>query len=258
MLAAWGMGSSWAHAAPPSSPPSGEDAAPDGADPPPPARTPAPPRTRTPPPRTSAPPPPPSSSSDPAVDGVRDEPEGPPVDLSNTWGYARRGSPRPRYARNTQDPIIFAPNPVGFYSGVSVEGNQLPPHPARDLGGKPTVLTWAGFERTSSGSRVFFQLSAEADYSVKVKNGVLTIRMRRTKVNVRNNLRRLDLSYFKTPVRTVKVRRRGRDAVATITLKRDSTPEISYVEGKGSGYKVLVVAFTHAAASSSRRTNPSR
>lgn len=140
---------------------------------------------------------------------------------------------------------MFSANPVGFYSGVSVQGNQLPPHPVKTLGNRPATMTWAGFERTATGSRVFFQLSAEADYTVKQKDGVITVRMRKTKVNVRNNLRRLDLSYFKTPVKSVKVRRKGRDAVATISLKREATPDVSFVDGGGSGYTLLVLSFTH-------------
>ena len=230
-VAAWGLAVSWAHAAPPpGAPPASKSS--DA-------------------PRSSSPPPPPPPGKAAVADDSLREPTLDPaerVDLSNTWGYSRTGSPRPRYVRNTQNPIVFAPNPVGFYSGVSVQGNQTPPHPVQDLGNKPSTLTWAGFERTATGSRVFFQLSSEADYTVKQKDGVLTIRMRRTKVNVRNNLRRLDLSYFKTPVQTVKVRRKGRDAVATIKLKRDASPDISFVDGGGSGYKLLVVTFNHASA----------
>lgn len=267
VLGTWGVQAPAAHAAPPQSdkpaptrtqllPSSGvvRTQAPTPNSPPP--RT--TPRTRS---RTTPPPPPPAGAEDGGEVESQPKPQGPPVDLSETWGYARRGSPRPRYVRNTQDPIVFAPNPVGFYSGVSVQGNQLPPHPARDLEGKPAVLTWAGFERTATGSRVFFQLSAEAEYEVKEKNGVLRIRMRKTKVNVRNNLRRLDLSYFKTPVKTVKVTRKGRDAVATVTLKQESAPSISYVDGaSGSGYKLLVISFDHAGASNSAptRTNAGR
>ncbi len=183
--------------------------------------------------------------------------ERPAVDLANTWGYSRTGTPRPRYVPETQDPIIYAPNPVGFYSGVSVQGNQTPPHPAGAVGSGPSTLTWTGFERTSTGSRVFFQLNREAEYTLTEKDGVITIRLRRTRVNVRNNLRRLDLSYFKTPVRTVKVRRKGRDAIATVHLKSAAKPDVSYVDSGGSGYKLLVLTFTHAsdAARAPVRTN---
>ena len=216
----------------------------------------APRPTSTPPRPTTSTPPPPTRAGAPATAVEPEEPQ-PSVDLSETWGYSRAGSPRPRYVRNTQDPIVFSPNPVGFYSGVSIQGNQLPRHPADKVGAGPATMTWTGFERTATGSRVFFQLSNEADYTINQKNGVITVRMRRTKVNVRNNLRRLDLSYFKTPVQMVKVRRKGKDAVATITLKTDATPEVSYVDSGGSGYKLLVLSFTHSsgAVSAPTRTN---
>ncbi|MCR9161218.1 MAG: hypothetical protein ACE37F_12855 [Nannocystaceae bacterium] len=239
-VAAWGLAVSWAQAQPPGPPPTGAEG-------------------KAPRPTTTAPPPPPPTRA-PGAESTTSQPEPEPddVDLSNAWGYSRTRSPRPRYVRNTQDPIVFSPNPVGFYSGVSVQGNQLPPHPAKKVGSGPSIMTWAGFERTATGSRVFFQLSAEADYTLVQKDGVITVRMRRTKVNVRNNLRRLDLSYFKTPVQSVKVRRRGRDAVATISLKRAASPDVSFVDGGGSGYKLLVLSFTHAsnAVAAPSRTSP--
>ncbi|MEM9458461.1 MAG: hypothetical protein AAGF11_30065 [Myxococcota bacterium] len=171
------------------------------------------------------------------------EPEQPPQDLSNTWGFSRsRTGVQPRYVR-TRDPTFAAPNPVGFYSGVSVKGNHVPPFPAKDKGTKPALMTWTGFERAPEGSRVFFQLSAAAGFEVDRKGQTIRIRMRNTKVNVRNNLRYLDLRYFKTPVRTVKVRRKGKDTIATIVLKRDANPQVSLMDGKA-GYKLLVVQFS--------------
>ena len=140
---------------------------------------------------------------------------------------------------------MYAPNPIGFYSGVSVEGNETPPHPvARNA--PPATLTWAGFERTSSGSRVFFQLSAEAAFEVTQKGTTIVVHMKRTKINVRNNMRELDLRYFKTPVRSVKVRKKGKDTIATIVLDRNTTPASKMISGKhGSGYKLIVLEFTH-------------
>jgi hypothetical protein len=52
----------------------------------------------------------------------------------------------------------------------------------------------------------------------------------------------LDLRWFQTPVRSVKVTRRGRDTVATIVLKREATPNVVVLEGKA-GYRLLVVEF---------------
>jgi hypothetical protein len=239
--------------------------------------------TTPPPPRTpsTTPPPPPASTGTPTPTGSRDpassppppagagtsptpppptavpagspsdaspaarEPEPPPQDLSHTWGYSRSQPLQPRYVKTGDDPSYAAPNPVGFYSGVSVEGNHVPPYPAKQVGAPPVVMTWTGFERAPEGSRVFFQLSAEAAHEVTTKGLVLEVRMRNTKVNVRNNLRYLDLRYFDTAVRTVKVSRRGRDTVATLVLARDAVPTVQIIDGKA-GYKLLVVQFSDA------------
>ncbi len=147
--------------------------------------------------------------------------------------------------------VAAAPNPIGFYSGVSVAGNHVPPRPPDKFGSRPAMMTWAGFERAHEGSRVFFQLNAVAQYSVEQQGQVIVIRMRNTKVNVRNNMRALDLRYFKTPVRSVKVRRRGKDTVARIVLKREAAPNIQIVDGK-EGYKLLVVQFADAMRSTER------
>jgi hypothetical protein len=175
----------------------------------------------------------PSDAADPQ------EPEAPPQDLSNTWGFSRSQPREPTYA---------APNPAGFYSGVSVQGNHVPPFPAKQTGTPPAVLTWTGFERAPEGSRVFFELSSEAVHEVTSNGLTLRIRIRNTKVNVRNNTRHLDLRYFETPVRTVKVTRKGRDTVATVVLKREALHTIEMVDGKA-GYKLLVVQFGDAAPS---------
>lgn len=209
------------------------------------ARSPSP--SPTPPPPT-APPPPSGNQPPPGVDGPQTElePPPPPQDLSHTWGYSKSSSLKPRYVR-ANDPTLAAPNPVGFYSGVSLQGNHVPPLPAKKLGQTPAKMTWTGFERTETGSRVFFQLSAEAAHELNTsKNGlVLKLRIRNTRVNVKNNRRRLDLRYFKTPVREVKVRHKGRDTVATIHLKRTASPSVRIIDSNA-GYKLLVVDFTHA------------
>ena len=228
-----------------------ETTAPPRSTPPPPtasapstgAGTPSPPAT----PRSAAgpsstpPPPPATAAGNPSPAPSSPEPELPPRDLSRTWGFSRSQPLTPRYAR-TDDPTYAAPNPVGFYSGVSVQGNHVPPFPAQALGRTPAVMTWTGFERAPEGSRVFFQLSADVAHEVTTDGLTLRIRMRNTRVDVRNNLRSLDLRYFETPVRTVEVRRRGRDTVATLVLEREAVPQVQIVDGKA-GYKLLVVQF---------------
>lgn len=205
-------------------------------------KSPPPPSTTT---TTNTPPPPPgtipppSNSSTPVA-----EPEGPPVDLSDTWTYNRSGSSRPRYIRSGEL-VEIAPNPEGYYSGVSIDGNHVPPHPARALGSKPALLTWTGFERTTGGSRVFFELSADIDTKLDIKGSTITLRMVNTKLNRRNNGRFLDLRWFRTPVASIKVTRKGKDALAIVQLKRAASPTLVVMEGK-EGYRLLVLEFAGA------------
>ncbi|MEM6995284.1 MAG: AMIN domain-containing protein, partial [Myxococcota bacterium] len=213
-------------------------------------------RPRTSPPPRSTPPPPPSGSATAPSSEEPPAPELPPQDLSGTWGYSKRRPRTPRYVRKDDPTVFSAPNPIGFYSGVSVAGNHVPPRPPDRFDSKPATLTWAGFERAQEGSRVFFQLNAAAQYSVEQNGLLIVIKLRNTKVNVRNNTRALDLRYFKTPVRTVKVRRRGRDTTARIVLKREASPQIEIVDGK-EGYKLLVVQFADAMAVT-ERTDPTQ
>ena len=202
------------------------------------------PRTSPPPPSTTPPPPDGTGSAD-GTDPVSTEPPPPPQDLSGTWGYSRARPTTPRYVR-TDNPAVYAsPNPIGFYSGVSVAGNHVPPRPPSNFDSRPALMTWTGFERAHEGSRVFFQLNTEVQFSVESSQGVITIRMRNAKPNVRNNTRALDLRYFRTPVRSVKVRKRGKDTIAKIVLKHDAEPQVQLVDGK-EGYKLLVVQFSDA------------
>ena len=199
-----------------------------------------------PPPGSATPPPPPSAGGTKAGEdqGSAAEHEAPPQDLSETWSFSRRAAPRPRYTRSTTDPIIFSPNPIGFYSGVSLQGNKVPPKPSQTMGQRPVELTWTGFERIDQGSRVYFQLSASPKYEVTKRDTQIVIRMSNTRPTTRNNLRRLDLSYFKTPVKGVDLRRRGKDVIATITLKRPASSVVEVTsQPEAGGYQMLVVTF---------------
>jgi hypothetical protein len=195
-----------------------------------------------PPPGSGAAPPPPGTA--PAAPSARGAVDDEPADLSHTWTYSRRrAAPEPRYTRPPDQTV--APNPKGFYSGVSSRGNQVPPAPPADLGTTPTLLTWTGFERIEGGTQIYFQLSADVAYDVTETPGRIVIQMKNVRANARNNLRPLDLRYFATPARSVKLRKRGKDLVATIDLKRRTTATIEQVPGQA-GYRMLVVRFDEA------------
>lgn len=193
--------------------------------------------------------PPPRAEAAPAVAApaaaTEPETEERPEDLSEAWNFANRSAPAPRYVRETDGGVIYGPNPVGFYSGVSVEGNQVPPQAPAATGTKPALLTWTGFERGKASSRVFFQLNAGAAHDLKQQGKTVVLRLKNTRIHGRNNRRPLDLRYFKTPVETVRVAQRGKDTVVTVALKRDATPAIS-TKPSGMGYLLLVLEFADA------------
>ena len=194
-------------------------------------------------PGTGSLPPAPSTKPD-APSQDPEPPDRPPVDLRDTWSRSRGGGTSPRFVRNG-DARVEMPNPEGYYSGVSVEGNHVPPFPAAKMGTKPALLTWTGFERTSAGSRVFFQVSAAVATKLTVTGGTLTLRLVNTTINVKNNARNLDLRYFKTPVRSVKLKRAGKDTIATVVLKRGAEPQLTVVDAKA-GYKLVVLEFAES------------
>jgi hypothetical protein len=168
----------------------------------------------------------------------------PTEDLSKTWGYSSEGDVKPNYVRPPQEQgLDIQINPIGYYQGVTMEGENLPPFAPEQMGG-PAVLTWTGFEgeKGSTGSHVFLQLSAPVDHHIVQQPEMVTLRLPSTSVNVKNNMRRLDTSFFRTPVTSVDISRDGADTVVKIGLRRSSTPNVFLREG-ANGYKILVVEF---------------
>jgi len=164
------------------------------------------------------------------------------TDLSKTWGYSTSRDLEPNFIATKKSAAEAVPNPIGFYSGVSLRGDNPPPIPPPAMGTIPAVVTFPGYEASPGGSRVFLQLSASANHEVSQDGMKIQVRLYNTAVNVQNNKRPLDLRYFDTPVQHVAIRTEGSDTVATITLKRESTPTTQMVPG-ANGYYMLVLEF---------------
>jgi hypothetical protein len=167
----------------------------------------------------------------------------PTEDLSRTWGYSTGGNEGPNYVRAASETEL-AINPIGYYQGVTIEGDNLPPFAPEMMGTAPAVMTWTGFEgeKGGSGSHAFFQLSSAVEHHLVSQPERVTVRLPNTSVNVRNNMRQLDTSFFKTPVSGIKISRDGPDTVILLELRRPATPQIS-LRGGSNGYSVLVVQF---------------
>jgi len=212
----------------------------------------------------AAPPPPPPSNLPPPSDGAptgrarqtqgaNESNETPVVDqrttstdLTEAWGYSSSDGMRPNYVRNEREAGL-AVNPIGYYQGVTVEGVNLPPYTPSEMGVQPVVLTWTGFERKPRSSRAFFQLSSGTAYQVDRQGFIISLRLPNTSVSVRNNARRLDTSYFRTPLTEVSLRKDGADLIITMELRREAAPSIQITEGQN-GYKLLVVEFADTEA----------
>lgn len=200
---------------------------------------------------SSAPPPPGRTSQTGADGGPREAPKidqrTTSEDLTEAWGYSSTSAdPKPNYVRSDRNAELSV-NPIGYYQGVTVEGVNLPPYTAEELGVQPTVLTWTGFERSTNSSRAFFQLSSGTAYQVDRQGFLISLRLPNTSVSVRNNARRLDTSFFRSPLTEIGLRRDGADLVITLQLRREAAPRIEINEGQN-GYKVLVVEFPDSEA----------
>jgi hypothetical protein len=194
--------------------------------------------------RTNTAPPPPTSGridttpADPLVIDQRT----PDTDLQTNWGYSRGGVQGPNYISQADTDPFFSVNPIGYYQGVTLGGGNLPPFAPTEVGGTSAVLTWTGFERTDTSSRVFFQLSAAVEPEISVESGRVFIKLPRTSVKIRNNRRKLITKFFKTPVNEVKVSRTGKDVLVVLELRWEATPTWRFEAGTN-GYTVLVLEF---------------
>jgi hypothetical protein len=179
----------------------------------------------------------------------------PDTDMTGAWKYNRSsGSNEPNYVRQAEEDPFFTVNPIGYYQGVSLGSGNLPPYAPREVGGQSAVLTWTGFERGESSSRVFFQLSAGVEPKVTVEADKVIVELPRTSVQVRNNRRKLITRYFETPVTEVEIVRKGKNLHAIIELRWPSEPTWS-IEPGTNGYQLLMFEFPDVGAKAQSETD---
>lgn len=206
-----------------------------------------------PPPSGATAPPPPDSggispsggSSTPSQDPIILDQRTPTQDLGKAWGYSSaRDSPRPNYTRTEEDSAyVLQINPIGYYQGVTPTGVNLPPFPPQVIGTGAAVLTWTGFKTSGAGSQVFLQLSAPVDHQISEEGLRLRIELPNTTVNVKNNRRALDTSYFRnTPVTRVKVERSGANTVVWVWMREEIKATTS-LSPASNGYQMLTLTF---------------
>ena len=127
------------------------------------------------------------------------------------------------------------PHNITEYGGV-VPGRSNPPPATNRLtsrrrGARPSptsIVTWPGFQMTSSGgSRFFVQTTAAVTTRVSESDGRVEVLFPNTAIHLSNSGRWLETQYFETPVMRARFERRGRDMVLVMTMRARVTPQIS-------------------------------
>lgn len=133
----------------------------------------------------------------------------------------------------------------GEYGGVTPGFPTMPRIVLPRAAATTCYVTWTGFQLLPTGSRVFLQLNRLPDKSLRRQTGEILVDLPGCRVHRWNNLRRLDLQFFDTPVSLVKVRwNRRQGATLQVKLKGSASPEVSVVQLQGWTY--LFLTFRHA------------
>ena len=102
------------------------------------------------------------------------------------------------------------------------DGDQMDQPGLSDPG--PRTMTYIGFRQMAGTSRVFVRIDGKAAYRQRMQSGSkFVVELLNTTVNVRNNERALDTTYFDSPVSRIQARRRRGLTRIEIQL-RESVP----------------------------------
>lgn len=142
------------------------------------------------------------------------------------------------------------PHNLTEYGGV-VPGRANPPPAAnristRRRGQRPvptSIVTWPGFQMTSSGgSRFFVQTTAAVATTVSESDGRVEVLFPNTAIHLSNSGRWLETQFFETPVMRARFERRGNDMVLVMLMRAHVTPSIS--SGTEGTFNFTYIDFT--------------
>ncbi|HEY0707975.1 MAG TPA: hypothetical protein VGG33_14325 [Polyangia bacterium] len=152
--------------------------------------------------------------------------------------------------RTTMPTAMRAPTPEDLrepYAGLSLSPqakNPLPP-PKED----PPSLIWTGFTpgQNGSGGEIFLQTTRHIEHDISVAKAApgqsaLLVVLRNCRIHARNNARRIDTTFFATPVNGVVARQRKRDVELRISLKQAVAPQVRTQPG-ADGSELIVLSF---------------
>jgi hypothetical protein len=138
------------------------------------------------------------------------------------------------------------PADTGKYDGVVPGSNAKNPLPAAL--GVGSHLIWTGFQLTATGSRVFLQTTEPVQFEVKEGHGakggksLVVVVLRKCRIHMANNRRKIDTRFFATPVSGLSARQRRGDVEVHLALREAASVTPRSEAGPG-GTQFLVMDF---------------
>ena len=119
--------------------------------------------------------------------------------------------------------------------------------PVAGAQGGPAALDVDGFSGASEGGEIFLQTTREVAHDMAVTSGpggrpTLSVFLRNCRIHWKNNARRIDTSFFATPVDGIVARQKRRDVELSIRLKESVVPIVRWTPGPD-GSHLLVLSF---------------
>jgi hypothetical protein len=167
------------------------------------------------------------------------------ISLSILFTLGQAGPPPPSAAAAADQTAAPEGLHEGRYAGMALTPEARNPLPApKD---DPPRLTWTGFSPGGAGGEIFLQTTRPIEHDMNVTTGAgghatLSVVLHNCRIHWKNNARRIDTSFFATPVEGISARQKKKNVELSIRLKESVVPTVRTAPGPD-GSHLLVLAF---------------
>ncbi|MFH2007443.1 MAG: hypothetical protein ABI333_12735 [bacterium] len=135
---------------------------------------------------------------------------------------------------------------TGGYDGVTPGLPRMPRIHLPRAAHKRCYLTWTGFQMLPTGSRIFLQFNRKPAFAMTNVADSLRIQLKGCRVASWNNTRPLVTRFFKTPVKSARVRQFRGSTELRILLKKSVAARTRTVRLQGWHYLFVTFRHTHS------------